>query len=154
MKKYSKYCINQFMKTILKNLEETLAFAKEFSRNIKGGDILTLSGDLGTGKTSFTKGLALGLGIKSEITSPTFTLMNIYKISDKLKLVHIDTYRLESEKQLLEIGAEDYFGDSNSIVVVEWPEKIDKLLKNKKVTKIEFRHSANDFREIVLSDKD
>lgn len=140
------------MNIILKNLNETIEFAKNFALHVSGGDILALKGDLGSGKTSFTKGLALGLGIQDEIKSPTFTLMNIYKATGSLKMVHIDTYRLENEKQLLEIGVEDYLGSKNTVVVIEWPEKISNLLKNKKVTEINFRHLPDNTREIFLSE--
>ncbi len=123
---------------------ETELFGKKLAAKLKGGDILLLSGDLGAGKTSLVKGLAKGLGIKNEITSPTFTLMNVYKIKNKKtqpwQFVHIDTYRLKDEKELLEIGAEDYLGNPNTICVIEWPEKIAGLLKNKPTTSISLEH--------------
>lgn len=131
---------------------ETELVGKKLAAKLKGGDILLLSGDLGAGKTSLVKGIAKGLGVKHEITSPTFTLLNIYKIKNsKIKnLVHIDTYRLEDEKspygespagrELLEIGVEDYLGEPNTICVIEWPEKISGLLKNLKTIKITLEH--------------
>lgn len=140
------------MKINCKNISKTLELAQEVATSLKGGDILALSGELGTGKTSFTKGLAMKLGVFEEIKSPTFTLMNVYKLNGQIKrFVHIDTYRLENEKQLIEIGAEDYIGDKSTVTVIEWPEKIAGLLKNKKVTEIKFRH-LNNTREIELPD--
>lgn len=118
----------------LNSPQETFAYGKKLSAKLKGGDILLLSGELGAGKTSLIKGLAAGLGIKNEITSPTFALMNIYKVkSPKSKvqsLVHIDTYRLKDENELIEIGVEDYLGHPDTICAIEWPEKISGLLKN------------------------
>jgi tRNA threonylcarbamoyladenosine biosynthesis protein TsaE len=144
------------MKITCQNLEETMALAAKIAPQLKGGDILALSGDLGSGKTSFTKGLAKKIGIKDEIKSPTFTLMNVYKTHNNSikRFVHIDTYRLENENQLIEIGAEDYLGDKNTVSIIEWPEKITELLKNKKVTEIKFRHTENNCREIEITDLD
>ncbi len=126
---------------------QTIAFGKKIAAELKGGDIVLLQGELGAGKTVLTKGIAQGLGITDNITSPTFTLMNIYKDG---KLVHIDTYRLENEKQLIEIGVEDYLGNPNSICVIEWPEKVRGLLKGKRVKKIKIEH-LDKGRKIVLN---
>ena len=108
---------------------------------------MLLSGELGAGKTSLVKGLAAGLGVKNKITSPTFALMNLYEIGNKKleikHFVHIDTYRLKDEKELLEIGAEDYLGQPDTICAIEWPEKIADLLKNKKTTFISLEHAKN-----------
>ena len=135
------------MITTTKSQSETEVFGKKLSAKLNGGDILLLSGELGAGKTSLVKGIAKGLGIKHEITSPTFTLMNIYEVKSlksKVKsLVHIDTYRLKDEKELLEIGVEDYLGKPNTICVIEWPEKISNLLKNYKTKNIALEHGKN-----------
>jgi tRNA threonylcarbamoyladenosine biosynthesis protein TsaE len=118
---------------ILNSPKETFEYGKKLAAKLNGGDILLLSGELGAGKTSLIKGAAKGLDIKQEITSPTFTLMNIYEIGNKKleikKLIHIDTYRLKDEKELLEIGVEDYLGKPDTVCVIEWPEKISNLLK-------------------------
>jgi tRNA threonylcarbamoyladenosine biosynthesis protein TsaE len=118
---------------ITKNEQETLNFALIFAKNLKGGEIITLSGELGAGKTLFTKGLALGLGVKKVVNSPTFVIMKIYPCSlKKIKqLVHIDAYRLESENDIINIGAVEYFGKKDTIVVIEWPEKIKNALPKK-----------------------
>lgn len=136
--------------------EQTIQLGKKIAAKLKGGDIVLLHGDLGAGKTTLVKGIALGLGIRDEILSPTFTLMNVYGIKTlKQKniktLVHIDTYRLENEKQLIEIGAEDYLGDQNTICVIEWPEKLKKLLKNKKTINVTIEHTENE-RLIKIED--
>ncbi len=130
---------------------ETEEFGKNLSAKLNGGDILLLSGDLGAGKTSLVKGAADGLGIKHEITSPTFTLMNVYEVKNK-KIVHIDTYRLKDEKELLDIGIEDYLGKPDTICIIEWPEKISGLLKNKKTTSIFLEHGEEpNQRKITIS---
>lgn len=138
------------MEIITKTTEETTEFGKKLTTQLKGGDILLLEGELGAGKTTLVKGLASGLGIQNEITSPTFTLMNIYPVnSDKIKtLVHIDTYRLKDEEELVEIGAEDYLGQPDTLCIVEWPEKIAGLLKDKKTTTITIEHAENNQRKI------
>ena len=128
---------------------------------------MLLKGDLGAGKTTLVKGIALGLGIKNEITSPTFALMNVYEVkslrhrrirlgrkkSIKSKvshLVHIDTFRLIEEKELIEIGVEDYLGDENCICIIEWPEKLVELLRGKKTISVEIEDVGEDKRKIII----
>lgn len=147
------------MTTITNSLQETEKFGIKLSQKLKSGHIVLLSGDLGAGKTSIVKGIAKGFGIKNEITSPTFTLMNIYDIKDKKinTLVHIDTYRLKHEKELVEIGIEDYLGKENTVCLIEWPEKIIDLLKNpnldkEKIMIINIEHSEDsNQRKITIS---
>ena len=132
-----------------------IELGKKIASDFKGGDIVLLYGDLGAGKTTLTKGIASYFGI-DEVVSPTFTLMQEYKVSKSAstqvnKLVHIDTYRLEEESDLVEIGAEDYLGEENTICIVEWPEKISTILKGKKIVKIEIKHEAEDERTISMS---
>jgi tRNA threonylcarbamoyladenosine biosynthesis protein TsaE len=122
-----------------KNAKQTIQLGKMLAKILKGSEIIALYGELGSGKTTFVKGIAEGLGIESNITSPTFTLMNIYKIDRKKLLCHIDTYRLHSQKDLITIGAQDYIGAQNVITVIEWPKKAKNLLKNKNIIKIYFQ---------------
>lgn len=104
-------------KYISKNLEETQKIAMKFAESLKAGDIILLSGDLGAGKTQFTKGIAKGLGIDDLVPSPTFTIMNSFGGM----LFHFDLYRLKSFEELLSIGAEEFLY-SDGISVLEWPE--------------------------------
>lgn len=115
-----------------RSVEETYKIAEEFAKNLKGGDVVILNGDLGAGKTTFTKGLAKALNIKENITSPTFTLMNIY-LSGKLPLYHYDMYRITDEDEAREIGLNEYFY-GNGVCVVEWAENIKNLLPKKLIT--------------------
>lgn len=108
------------------NETETIAFAKEYAKSLRRGDILLLNGDMGAGKTAFTKGIALGLGIEEEITSPTYAYMNSY---DDL-LYHYDCYRISSERQAENLGLADYF-DADGICVIEWSENIAGLLPDR-----------------------
>lgn len=102
----------------LNNEEETRALGLEIADAIEPGDIIALIGDLGTGKTALTKYIAEGLGIKEEISSPTFTIVKEYR-SGRLPLYHFDVYRLGSGEELLDIGAEDMlYGDG--VCVIEW----------------------------------
>ena len=130
----------------IKNEKEMVDFGKNFATDLKGGDILCLYGDLGAGKTTLTKGIAQIFGIKQRIKSPTFTLFNVYNVQidgKSMKLVHIDAYRLKDEDELLDVGIDDYLGDSETICVIEWAEKIPNLLKNKKCVEIRIKHDKN-----------
>ncbi|MBO4554516.1 MAG: tRNA (adenosine(37)-N6)-threonylcarbamoyltransferase complex ATPase subunit type 1 TsaE [Clostridia bacterium] len=98
---------------------ETDELAEKFAESLKGGEIILLNGDLGAGKTTFTKGLAKALGVAEEVTSPTFTIMNVYS-SGRLKLNHLDMYRVESEEELYELGVSESVGEENAVTVIEW----------------------------------
>ncbi len=106
--------------------EETIAFGEEFSSELKAGDIVCLKGSLGAGKTHFVKGLARGFGVtEDEVSSPTFTLIHEY--FGDCPLYHFDCYRMESPREALEIGAEEYFYN-DGVCVIEWPERIEELI--------------------------
>src|SRR3990167_8731517 len=115
------------MKKTTRSSEETKQLGRSLAAKLESGTIVCLHGDLGAGKTTFVKGLAEGLGVKEEITSPTFTLMNVHPIPHHTAiktLVHIDTYRLKDEHALVTIGVEDYLGQPGIVTIIEWPEKI------------------------------
>lgn len=103
---------------ISRSLKDTEALAKRIADTLTGGEVIILSGDLGAGKTTFTKGLAKALGVESEVTSPTFTIMNVYE-EGRLKLNHLDMYRIENEDDLFELGVEDAIG-GDTVTVIEW----------------------------------
>ena len=114
-------------KCVVKNLKQTAVLAKKFAKTLVGGSVILLSGHLGAGKTTFTKSLFKALGVKEEVTSPTFTLLKEYK-TKKFELNHFDMYRIENENEALEFGVLDYFNNKNAINVVEWYQKIDGLI--------------------------
>ena len=122
-------------KFISKSSEQTLAFAKEYAKTLCAGDVVILDGDMGAGKTLFSKGVALGLGIEEEVTSPTYAYMNDYDG----RLFHYDCYRIESVEQAEQLGLADYF-DMGGICLIEWAQNIAPLLarvvKRVKITKI------------------
>ena len=135
---------------IAKSIIETEKFAENLVKNLKFPSILGLSGELGSGKTSFTKFLAKYLGVKESIISPTFTIINSYKIQNtKYKLIHIDCYRLLNPEKLLDLGFNDILQDKNSIVVIEWAECVKNFLP-KNTLWIEFKHNGNNQRKISL----
>jgi tRNA threonylcarbamoyladenosine biosynthesis protein TsaE len=108
------------------SMEETLGFGKRLARELGAGDVIALSGDLGAGKTALVKGIARGLGITQEVTSPTFTLVHEYA-GGRLALFHVDLYRLDDVQQALAIGIEEYL-NGRGVAAIEWAEKIESLL--------------------------
>lgn len=104
-------------KYISKSVEDTYALARKIAERLKGGEVILLNGNLGAGKTTFTKGLAKALGIDEVVTSPTFTFMKEYK--GRLSLYHFDMYRAEDEDELYELGLSDYLY-ADGICVIEW----------------------------------
>ncbi|OZU87376.1 tRNA (adenosine(37)-N6)-threonylcarbamoyltransferase complex ATPase subunit type 1 TsaE [Virgibacillus indicus] len=108
---------------------ETLKFAQKLAVLLKPGDVVTLEGDLGAGKTTFTKGIANGLGVKRNVTSPTFTIIKEYE--GELPLYHMDVYRLEHSDE--DIGFEEYF-KGDGICVVEWAHFIEEFLPEERLT--------------------
>jgi tRNA threonylcarbamoyladenosine biosynthesis protein TsaE len=134
------------MHRVSSNPEETRFIGSEFVRNVSMGTILSLVGDLGAGKTEFVKGLALGLGIDTEVTSPTFTIIHEYR-GGRLSLVHMDFYRLCEEWELDEIGFDEYLR-GQGVCAIEWGNKFPNRLPPHSM-KVFFSIDAADRREIV-----
>ncbi len=101
---------------------ETESLGEKFGRAVASGTVVALSGDLGAGKTQFVRGLARGLGISQRVHSPTFTLVNEYG-GGRLKLFHLDLYRLETPEQILSAGIEEFL-QPDGVAVIEWAERI------------------------------
>ena len=105
------------MEYISKSAAETLDIAAAFASKLVGGDVVLLHGDLGAGKTTFTKGIARALGVKDVVTSPTFTIVKEYE-GERLALFHMDMYRLSGD--VTELGLEEYFKRKDGVTVIEW----------------------------------
>lgn len=127
-------------KYISKNETDTIAFAKNFAKNLSKDNIIVLSGDLGSGKTKFTQGILEFFGLDNEISSPTFTIVNEYK-NKNISIYHFDVYRLNNEDDFLDIGGDEYFG--NGICIIEWGEIIKSLLPPNTIW-INFQKDEND----------
>ena len=130
------------------NPEETFELGKRVAGELRRGDVLALCGDLGAGKTQFVKGLAAGLGIEAEATSPTFTLIHEYQ-GGRLPLYHIDLYRLEQPEEALNIGLDEYL-DGNGVTAIEWADKFEPLIPPT-AKRFVFRVLQGEEREIIRS---
>ncbi|WP_018249293.1 tRNA (adenosine(37)-N6)-threonylcarbamoyltransferase complex ATPase subunit type 1 TsaE [Orenia marismortui] len=105
--------------------EETFKVGRELGEKLNPGDIVCLQGDLGAGKTNLAKGICAGLGVKGEITSPTYTIVNEYR--GRMKVNHMDLYRIRKEDELYDLGFEEYlYGDG--VTIIEWPDKSRTLM--------------------------
>lgn len=137
------------MKFITKSAEETSRLGKIIGEKLKQGDIISLNGDLGAGKTHMTKGLAEGLGVFDYITSPTFTIVNEYE--GRLPLYHFDVYRIDDIQEMYEIGFDEYlFGKGVSII--EWGDIVKELLPENTIH-IDIKIVDDTTREINIEDK-
>ena len=154
-----------------KSVEETKKIGKKFAQKLMEGGVVCLFGELGSGKTSFTQGLAEGLGIKRRVNSPTFIIMRSYEIpllfepqreltrrnfspsadgsKNKRFFYHLDLYRIASERDVEGLGIKEILEDSTNIIVIEWAERIEKILPEKR-TNIYFNYLSDDQRSIVI----
>lgn len=130
--------------------EETMALGKSMAEKAVPGDIIALTGDLGTGKTVFTKGIALGLGIDEPVSSPTFTIVSEYR-SGRIPLFHFDVYRIGDPEEMDEVGLDDYLS-GGGISLIEWAELIRDMLPPETVwvTIEKDLESGFDYRRIII----
>ena len=133
--------------------KQTYDFAKSLGENCKPGQIYCLDGDLGVGKTVFTKGFAKGLNIEDEIVSPTFTIIQVYE-EGKLPLYHFDVYRIGSPDEMFEIGYEDYFY-GEGVSLVEWATLVEEIIPSEAihVTIEKDLEKGFDYRKITVEEK-
>ncbi len=141
--------MSKIKKYLTKSPSKTIALAKKFARALKPKDILFLAGELGSGKTTFTKGICLGLGIKEPVTSPSFVIVSEYK--GKVKVSHIDLYRLkESDFSMLPL--EEYY-ITDGITIIEWADRLPQFLSRSIAgIYIYFSITKNNKREITIED--
>ena len=137
-------------KIISNSEEETKLIGRKFAKDLKKGDVIVLTGDLGSGKTKFTEGVLQFFGLENEISSPTFNIVNEY-VNRDVNVYHFDVYRLEDEDEFYAIGGEEYF--EKGICLIEWGEMIESALPNKYI-QISFSRNLEDenVREIVIEE--
>lgn len=123
--------MNMFGEFITNSEEETTALAVSLAEKLASGDVICLFGDLGVGKTVFTKGVCRALGTDEYVSSPTFTIVNEYEARD-FSISHFDMYRIEDASELIEIGFDEYLS-KNGICIIEWPENIYDELPKKRI---------------------
>ena len=136
------------MTVITKSPEQTELLGKELAELLRPGDVIAYYGDLGAGKTAFTRGLAAGLGIREAVTSPTYTIVNDY-LSGRMPLFHFDMYRLSSSEELFDIGWEDYLA-RGGVCAVEWSENVADALTDAISITIEKDPAQLDWRKITI----
>lgn len=133
-------------KIVIKSEEDTRKLGLELAEVAEPGDIIALIGDLGTGKTALTRYIAEGLGIKSTISSPTFTIVKEYN-NGRMPLYHFDVYRLNDGDELLDIGAEDYLY-GKGLCVIEWADIVEDVLPENRLT-LRIEYGENDGERII-----
>jgi len=144
---------------ITKNPKETQLLGQILAGELRGGEIVCLSGDLGSGKTTFTQGLLSGLGVKGPYTSPTFIVMKQYEIKPKRKkteskfsyVYHIDAYRI-NDKDMINLGWKEIAGNPENVIIIEWAERIRKIIPKNSLW-LDFRWIDESSREIVAESK-
>ena len=128
---------------------ETRALGEKLAGWLHPGDVVLLQGELGAGKSELTRGIASGLGVKETVTSPSFTILNVYE-SGRCPLYHFDWYRLESADELFELGLDEYLG-GDGIAVVEWAERCPEAIPEKH-RRLTFRMTGEESRMIETED--
>lgn len=127
---------------ITKSAAETQTFGEAFARKLKSGDVVSLYGDFGSGKTQLVKGICRSLGVAQTVNSPTFIIVNEYSSAKFPLIYHFDLYRMKTQQEVLDIGFTEYIS-SESIVMIEWPEHIENILPAN-TYKIHIAHSDED----------
>jgi tRNA threonylcarbamoyladenosine biosynthesis protein TsaE len=134
------------------NEAETEAFAAAVAAVLQPGSVIALTGDLGAGKTVFTRGFARALGITEAVSSPTYTIVQEYRTPEGRDFFHLDLYRISDEYSALGFGVDEYLDDPEAFALVEWPERIAGIMPEHTVC-VNIRHLGGDLREITFSRK-
>lgn len=133
--------------------DATLALGMKLASLLSLGQTVLLCGELGAGKTVISRGIARGLGITEPVTSPTFTVVQEYKLPGTGMFYHLDMYRIDGEDAALAFGIEDFLFAPDAITLVEWPERIPKLLPVPPAVRLAFEHCDYDYRKITIPDE-
>lgn len=136
------------MKEIVYSLEELDAVAQQVKDEIVDCDVVTFTGSLGAGKTTLIRALGKALGIKQEITSPTFAYVNVYEGPDNQRYAHFDLYRLHTVDEFIAMGFDEYLADTQAFV--EWPDVLEPLLNGRRVCRIAIDYEGLDKRVLRL----
>ncbi|OGY08702.1 MAG: tRNA (adenosine(37)-N6)-threonylcarbamoyltransferase complex ATPase subunit type 1 TsaE [Candidatus Blackburnbacteria bacterium RIFCSPHIGHO2_01_FULL_43_15b] len=141
------------MEIITKNAQATYKLGRKLGNTLKSGGVLGLVGDLGSGKTTFVQGLAMGLGIKERLISPTFILLREYQKPSGGNLYHVDLYRLEqvTKDDLATLGILDFAKDKKNVILVEWADKAKSLLPENTIW-VNFENLGENERRITIPD--
>jgi tRNA threonylcarbamoyladenosine biosynthesis protein TsaE len=135
--------------TLVESEDETAGVATKLAARLGSGDVLCLRGDLGAGKTTFTRFLVRALGSPAPVSSPTFTLVHEY-LGGRVPVAHIDCYRLGSEEEFLDAGLGEYLDSGEWLTLIEWPERIEGLLPESKIT-VTLTETGPESREVTIS---
>ncbi|MBI2587675.1 tRNA (adenosine(37)-N6)-threonylcarbamoyltransferase complex ATPase subunit type 1 TsaE [Candidatus Azambacteria bacterium] len=143
---------------ITRNAKETQALAVMLAKELRGGEVIALEGELGAGKTTLVQGLAKGLGIKEKVLSPTFVIMKFFDVPAPRQargvtrvrtLVHVDCYRIKSPKELLALGWRELLKEKSNTIVIEWADRV-RLILPRHYLSLRFRFANHDQREILF----
>lgn len=132
---------------ITRSAEETIEIGRKIGKKLKGGDIIAFKGGMGAGKTTVTHGIAVGMGLRDDVSSPTFAIVNEYKLKGATPLYHFDMYRIDSD-ELESIGFYDYL-ESGGVLAIEWSENIAEELLESVIT-LELERMSDNERRITL----
>ncbi|MFA5926140.1 MAG: tRNA (adenosine(37)-N6)-threonylcarbamoyltransferase complex ATPase subunit type 1 TsaE [Parcubacteria group bacterium] len=140
---------------VTNNAKQTQKLGEMLAKELRGGEILCLSGELGSGKTTFSQGILKGLGVKGPFTSPTFVVLKHYGIRNYelgiMNVYHIDVYRV-GPKDILELGWEEIIAGKNNVVIVEWAERIKRIIPKSAIW-LKFSHFDKNNRKIAVNSK-
>ena len=137
------------MLTVTNSASETRALGEQLASGLRPGDTVILEGELGAGKSELARGIARGLGVTETVTSPSFTILNVYE-SGRCPLYHFDWYRLESEEELYDLGMDEYLG-GDGIAVVEWAERCPDAVPEDCI-RIRLEATGEETRRITVND--
>ena len=143
--------MNDFQEFMSQSADETKIIASNMAKDIKINSVIALYGDIGTGKTTFTQGFALGLGVNEHVTSPTFKLVSEYS-GDSKKLYHVDCYRMKRSTDFLNIGGELFLNPCDGITIIEWANVIDDLLLSDTIS-VQFKRNFEKPEKRILKIK-
>lgn len=134
---------------IIESAEAMQQLGRDLAASLQPGDVVLLHGDLGAGKTTFTQGVAQGLGIDAPVQSPTFTLVREHDAAT-MRLYHLDLYRLDSPDELEDIGYEVFINPTDGVSLIEWPERADSWLPDRFLL-VQIEHLGGDRRSVTLT---